>query len=82
MRKDTHLQHNMTAEHAGIKKQLQQNKTVPPPYLVQYILDNDNDEVVFVAQQEPLLLKWEPKEMLISTPDRRNANVSILEAQQ
>ena len=59
--KDTHLRHNMTAERAEIKKQLQQRKTVPPPYLVQYISDNDDDEVVFVSQQEPLRLKREPE---------------------
>jgi len=42
----------MTAERAGIKKQLQQRKIEPPAYLIQYVSDDD-DEVVFVERREP-----------------------------
>jgi len=61
MMKDTHLRHNMTAERAGIKKQLQQRKIEPPAYLIQYVSDDD-DEVVFVERREPPRLKRAPEE--------------------
>lgn len=65
--KDTHLRYNMTAERAGIKKQLQQRKIEPPAYLVQYVSDDD-DEVVFVERQEPSQLKRAPEEDMDVNP--------------
>jgi hypothetical protein len=54
--KDAHLRYNITAERTTIKKQLQQRKIAPPPYLVQFVSENDNDdddEVVSVERQQP-----------------------------
>ncbi|KAF8156681.1 hypothetical protein B0H34DRAFT_783088 [Crassisporium funariophilum] len=65
MRRDTHLQHNMTAERTSIKKQLQQRRAVPQPHLVHYVSDNNDnkeEEVVFVSRKEPLRLKREVEE--------------------
>lgn len=80
--KDTHLRYNMTAERTAIKKQLQQRKLVPPPYLVQFVSkddeDDEDDAVVFVEQQQmPPKLKRQREDTVDANPrpsERQRSN--------
>ena len=80
--KDTHLRYNITAERTGIKKQLQQRKIAPPPYLVQYVSDNDDehDKLVFVEQQEPPRLKRQLEDDVDANPQPSQRQRSNLES--
>jgi hypothetical protein len=68
--KDTHFRYNMTAEHTGIKKQLQQRKIAPLPYVIQYVSENDDDddEVVCVEQQQLPQLKRQHEDDVDANP--------------
>ncbi|KIJ95574.1 hypothetical protein K443DRAFT_638418 [Laccaria amethystina LaAM-08-1] len=70
--KDTHLRYNITAEHTGIKKQLQQKKIAPPHYLIQYVSDNDDEHEELEddadANPQPLQCQHSNLESATSTP--------------